>query len=401
MTGEEGRQHPAVGRCVHQPRRAPFADVPQFRDADRHVVQRQRQRLGVEVAPRNHLRRAGLVEEDERVVGDRVQFDLHRPAGVGDRIVHGPVHLGYAAQRVGILDVARVVGADEGTALQQAAQIGGAVHLARVRSYGVQSLVEGHRGAVQRLQAQCPGGVPGAHQVLGLVDGESTQRGCHRRPVDQRQPLLGLQLQRLEPCLPQRLGPIQPLSLVDGLPLADEHQRQVGQGSQVATGTQRADAGDDGKHPAIEQRQQRLDHLQPHAGVAPDQRVGSNGQRRPRRLLVQRLAYPGGVAAHQVALQFGYLLQGDDAVLKSPEAGGDAVGHLAASQQSFDPLAGPADAWQDFGGQPDGAAAGDGDHVLDGQTLAVEHNRVIHRSPPHRRVYPRPGIRQACSCRPT
>jgi len=68
--------------------------------------------------------------------------------------------------------------------------------------------------------------------------------------------------------------------------------------------------------------------------------------------------------------------------------------NLATGQQLFDPLAGPADAWQGFWGQPDGAAAGDGDHILDGQTLAVEHNRVIHRSPPHGRVYPGLAIRQ-------
>jgi hypothetical protein len=89
------------------------------------------------------------------------------------------------------------------------------------------------------------------------------------------------------------------------------------------------------------------------------------------------------------------LLQGDDAALEGPKAGGDAVGHLAPGQQSFDPLAGAVDARQDLKGQADRAAAGDGDHVFDGQTLAVEHNRFVHRSPPRMGVYPWLDIRQA------
>ena len=50
-----------------------------------------------------------LVDKDQRVVGDGVEFDLHDPARVGDGVAHRAVHLRDAAQRVGVLHVGGIV----------------------------------------------------------------------------------------------------------------------------------------------------------------------------------------------------------------------------------------------------------------------------------------------------
>ena len=75
---------------------------------------------------------SSAVDEDERVVGRRVQLDGDGRLGVGEQVAAGAVHLRRAAERVRVLHlVAPAVRLDDRRALEQAQDIGGGRPLAR------------------------------------------------------------------------------------------------------------------------------------------------------------------------------------------------------------------------------------------------------------------------------
>src|SRR5437868_15446981 len=89
--GQEAGQHakqPALGNTA------------ELADAHRGRVERQRQRLAVEVAAREH----GLVvREDERVIGAGVELHREDAIEVVDRGRGGAVNLRRTTKRLGIL----------------------------------------------------------------------------------------------------------------------------------------------------------------------------------------------------------------------------------------------------------------------------------------------------------
>jgi hypothetical protein len=128
----------------------------------------------------------------------------------------------------------------------------------------VQALVERHRRALERLQRQRDGDDGRVEHAARVAQRQAAGRGHQVRPVDQRQPLLGLELDRREPGAPQRGGARHPLAVDERLALADQDQREMGERRQVARRSDRAAARDDRHDAALEQRQQQLDELDAH-----------------------------------------------------------------------------------------------------------------------------------------
>ncbi len=95
---QEGRQAREVR--VHQPRRPSLADGGELRHREGRVVERQCQRLAVEVAAGDHL----AAGEDERVVGGSVDLDAEDALELRERVARRAVDLRHAAQAVGVLD---------------------------------------------------------------------------------------------------------------------------------------------------------------------------------------------------------------------------------------------------------------------------------------------------------
>src|SRR5690606_21377505 len=136
--GQEHRQDAAVAVGVYQPGRAPLAHVAEVGQGQRGVVHGNRHRLAVKVAGGDDVYRAAfLVYKDKRVIVHGVQIDIEHPLEIGDGAAHGAMHLGYAAQRIGVLNVGRGRVAQQFAALQQAAQEGGVVNLPGVGADGV------------------------------------------------------------------------------------------------------------------------------------------------------------------------------------------------------------------------------------------------------------------------
>jgi len=81
---------------------APLGDVAQLGEGYGEEIHRQRDRLAVEIPRRDdHV----LVGEDRRVVGGAVDLGRQYALDIVDGVLRSPVHLGDAAERIGILYV--------------------------------------------------------------------------------------------------------------------------------------------------------------------------------------------------------------------------------------------------------------------------------------------------------
>ena len=67
---------------------------------------RNRQRFTVKVAAGNHANLvSGIVNENQRVIGDRVELNLKCPTTVSNRVTRRAMYLWDTAQGIGILHI--------------------------------------------------------------------------------------------------------------------------------------------------------------------------------------------------------------------------------------------------------------------------------------------------------
>ena len=126
---EEERQA-AVFR-VEQQVEPPLGNRGQFGDGNLQEVEHDRNRLAVKIAAGDEV---AILWEDQRVVGNRVGFDLGDAPHVSDRVAHRPVDDRHAAERVRILNaLALDVRMDDLRIGQQQAKISGDAFLTGVR----------------------------------------------------------------------------------------------------------------------------------------------------------------------------------------------------------------------------------------------------------------------------
>ena len=161
----------------------------------------------------------------------------------------------------------------------------------------------------------------------------SAERALRRhelRAVDQREPFLRDEPDRLEPGALERLAAVEQLALEPRLALADERQREVRERREVAGRADRAARRHVRQHAAVQALEQQLDGLDARAGVALRERVRAQQHRRAHDLVGIRLAHAAGMRPQQAQLQLlGQLLR--DRLRDEPaEAGVDAVRVLAA-----------------------------------------------------------------------
>ena len=127
-------------RRIDEQRRTPFADVSNLGNRDGQGVGNQGDRLGVEVAARDHFAR---FRKDQWIVGDAVRFVDEHGRGITQRMQTRTEHLGHAPQAVRILNAPAVtVRLVDLAACNEAAQRGRDVALIAVAPYRVDTFVE-------------------------------------------------------------------------------------------------------------------------------------------------------------------------------------------------------------------------------------------------------------------
>ena len=195
-------------------------DARQLGDRHRKRIERERERLAVEVPVRDER---AVVDEHERVVRCSVQLDGDRVVGVVEEIPRSAVHLWGAAKRVRILNlVAPAVRLDDRGALEQPQHVRRRIGLPAQRPQRMDLRQERVARSLERLERQRAREIRGSRQPARPHEPERKERGHELGPVDQRQPFLRLEPGRLEPDARKRLEPGQPLAVEERLPLADE-----------------------------------------------------------------------------------------------------------------------------------------------------------------------------------
>jgi hypothetical protein len=135
---------------------------------------------------------------------------------------------------------------------------------------------------------------------------------------------------------PQRCGAVQALAVDLGLALADEHERDVGQRSEVTRRADRAPGRDHRDDATLEHRQQQLDDLLAHTGVPAPQRRREQRQHPAYDLARQHRPDADGVRAHEVELQRGRVVGPDAHAGEVADAGADAVDDAAGRECGVD-----------------------------------------------------------------
>ncbi len=214
---------------------------------------------------------------------------------------------------------------DDLAARQQLAHRAGDRDLAGLAARGVDASVERLDRALDRLERQRARHQAGRERVFGGEQACQCQCRRYLGAVQQRQALLGSELERLQAGMRQRLDRRQAAAVDDRLADADQRARQMRQRGQVARRAHRALGRNARRDAVVGQRQQRLDQFRTHARMAARQADRLGRQDQAHRIGGQIAAGTDAVRQHQVALQLGQLVVRDARVRQLAEAGVDAV----------------------------------------------------------------------------
>ena len=119
-------------------------------------------------------------------------------------------------------------------------------------------------------------------------------------------------------------------------PFADEHQRDVGERREIATGADAALRRNDGRDAAIQQIAQAFGDDGPDAGKTFGQHIGADEHHAADFVASQRRAHSAGVGADHVALELLQFFGRDANVGEQSDAGVDGVDRGVAERELFD-----------------------------------------------------------------
>ena len=248
------------------------------------------------------------------------------------------VDLRHAAQRVRVLDLVRgrVVRPLERAVAKEPAELARDGDLARMGSSGLECRRERHVRAEQRLDRHRRRDAGGRGEPRGVHRHQRTQRRHQLRAVEDREPLLGPEDERLQPGLSERDARRHDLPAHLHLPAPDERQRQVRERREVTGGADGPLGRHDGVDAEAQEVEQALCHDRPGAREAERQRVRAEQEHRAHDLARQRLAHAGGVADEQVLLEPLDIGPVDRSVGERPEPGRQPVDDRALVDERID-----------------------------------------------------------------
>jgi len=168
------------------------------------------------------------------------------------------------------------------------------------------------------------------------VDEEREQRGLRLGSVDERQALLRGQHERLQASGLERLPGRHRTRPPEHRSLSHQRQRDMAQGREIAAGAHAPLLGHDWNDPGVEERDERLDQLRPHAARGAQENIGPEQHDGPNDRCGERRAHAGGVTPDEIRLELGQPIGGDPDVGQLSEAGVDAINRLPRGDRGFD-----------------------------------------------------------------
>ena len=326
--------------------------------------------------------RLDAVGQHDRVVDGRGQLSPGDRRGVLDGVAGGAVHLGRAPQRVRVLHPVEPVLAmarHHPRPRQHARQVGGRDPLPHLGSERLELRGEDPVGAHLRLDAHRGGDVGGAQQPTQVGDREDQHPEHAVGAVDQRQALLGAELNGREAGRRERIGRgHQCAARVAYVALPHQHQRAVGERREVARAAERAVLPDDRGDPRREQRRHQLRRLASDAGVAGRQRREPQQHQPAHHLALHLGTGSRRVRADQGALELLAQLGRDVPGRQGAEPGRDPVRRGRGRGQLLDDRPCSVDRRERLVGQLDpGLGTCHGHHVVEGHR-ADAHPHALH-----------------------
>ena len=255
--------------------------------------------------------------------------------------------------------------------------LGGHLDLAGVRAGKLVGRGERHIRPEERLDALGRGDGRGPGQAVGVREQQRPLRAHQLGPVEEREALLCLQRDGLDPRLAQGKQGRHHLPTQLDLAAPDQRQRQVGERRQVARGAHAPLRRHDRMDARREEGEEPIHQEGPATGVAQRERVGPQEQHRPDDVPGERRADADGVAHEQVLLELPRIGRRDVRARQVPETGGDPVDDVPGRDEPLHD--GPGllhpDASVDVQAHRH-APAGDRFHVGDGEVRARQDHRV-------------------------
>ena len=247
--------------------------------------------------------------------------------------------------------------------------------LPAVRLDGEERLVKVVRVAVER-DARHRGDARGElRQVRRAFEREAGQRRHHRRPVHDRQALLGAQANRLQAGLGERGGGRHPAARIHDVALTAHHRGHIRQRRQIATGAHRALGGNQRQDVVLEQRGELFEQPDADARVAAAQRREPRREHRARLRLVEECPQAAPVERIEVMRQLPNEVQRHRHGTRITVARGHAVDHAVFLQDPINEVGAALDERAELripGQRGAGPSVGQVDDVGDRQPLAVK-----------------------------
>ena len=162
---------------------------------------------------------------------------------------------------------------------------------------------EARARALQRLERERAREIRSRGEATRSNHAERGHRGHELRAVDEREPLLAREPDRLQPDGAERSGPVQELPVDERLALPDERQRQVCERSEIAARAHGPARGHPRQHAAVQTLEQELDRDDARAGESLGERVRPQQHRRADDVVGVRLTDAARMASEEPELQ--------------------------------------------------------------------------------------------------
>ena len=311
---------------------AAFADAAEFGDGDGEEVKHHGHGFAVEVsAGDDHI----LVREDDGVVGGGVDFGFDYRSDVCDGVFGGAMDLRSAAEAIGVLDVFFVAG-DDLAAFGVATDSGGSFELAFVGTNHVEAFEEGFDAAVEGIEAEREKHVGLTAETLGFENAPDSVATHELGAVEKGEAFLALEFGGLPAELVVDFFDVAAATFpIDVAEAKDSREHEVGQGAEVAAGTEAALLIDNGEDIVVVAVDETLYGLELCSAIAEAEVLCFEKEHETNDLSGDFVANAAGVAHDEVFLQLAELFLADGDVAEGAEAGGDTIDGLFLSFHFF------------------------------------------------------------------
>src|ERR1051326_1430456 len=287
----------------------------------------------MKITPRDDFS-AVLRGKNEWIIYCRVDFNLKHAAAMGQSITNRAMHLGHAAEGIGILHAFAInVRLPQLAAREKAAEISRGLQLAGMWPRSMNAFIESDVSAQKGIERKRADNICRVGENLGRASCQSSNRQHGLCAVDERDGFFRFKYQWLQAGFAQRIRCGKALTFVNRLAFSDNSQRQMGQRSEIAAGAHTALRRNHRMHSAIEHRAERLDHNRAHTAIALGERIGAQQHHGASPWLTQWLTDTGRMRAHQVDLQFTDLIRANAHITQLPNARVDGISDAVTFKQ--------------------------------------------------------------------